>query len=469
MAIVGSTYRFAKTHPVSEGSIGNYRSEYSRDYARVLHSPSFRRLQNKTQLFPGNESDFFRNRLTHSLEVSQIAKSIAVKLKNENKELEIIEPDVCEIAGLIHDIGHPPFGHNGERALDEQMRDCGGFEGNAQTLRVITRLEKKEDPPYIIRGGVEGRVGLNLTARVIASALKYDKMIPRSRDKAVKLVKGYYESEKPIIDEVKRQLVEHPEQVENFKTIECGIMDLADDIAYSTYDVEDAFKADFLTPYEMLAASDEMYEKICEKMKGNGIPARPSDCREALRGLFADVWDEPIKKQADLKRRKNKEEEYNIATMENFLTSYNISKALAHDGYYRTRLTSNLVNRFINGIQVEVNRDNPILSQVEFDDETKLRVNILKHFSYVSLISSSRLKVVENRGEDIINKMFTRILDRGHALLPEDIQFLQKQSDDNWWQKRVVCDFIAGMTDRYALEFYGRLFSENPQTIFKPL
>jgi dGTPase len=118
------------------------KNNLTQNYARVLHSPAFRRLQNKTQLFPGYESDFFRNRLTHSLEVAQIAKTIAHKLKKEYPELDL-EPDVCEIAGLMHDLGHPPFGHNGEMALDECMSQDGGFEGNAQTLRIITRLEKK--------------------------------------------------------------------------------------------------------------------------------------------------------------------------------------------------------------------------------------------------------------------------------------------------------------------------------------
>lgn len=124
-----------------------YRSPWRQDYARLIHAPCFRRLQGKTQVFPGHESDFYRNRLTHSLEVAQIAKSIAIRLnatasefaKPQNK----IEPDLVEFAGLAHDLGHPPFGHNGEEALDECMRDHGGFEGNAQSLRIIAHLEKK--------------------------------------------------------------------------------------------------------------------------------------------------------------------------------------------------------------------------------------------------------------------------------------------------------------------------------------
>src|ERR1700754_2120350 len=121
----------------NSGSPEEYRSPFRRDYARIVHAPAFRRLQRKTQLFPGFESDFFRNRLTHSLEVAQIAKSIAIKLNAQESdffdEVGKIDTDLVEIAGLAHDLGHPPFGHNGEYALDRCMLRYGGFEGNAQT------------------------------------------------------------------------------------------------------------------------------------------------------------------------------------------------------------------------------------------------------------------------------------------------------------------------------------------------
>lgn len=121
------------------------RSEIDRDFARIIHCPSFRRLQGKTQLFPGHESDFFRNRLTHSLEVAQIAESIARKLNSTEPYLRKnpINERICYAAALLHDIGHPPFGHNGEDALDAKMAKFGGFEGNAQTLRIVSQLEKR--------------------------------------------------------------------------------------------------------------------------------------------------------------------------------------------------------------------------------------------------------------------------------------------------------------------------------------
>ncbi|UIL26860.1 dNTP triphosphohydrolase [Rhizobium leguminosarum] len=123
----------------------SWRPPFVRDFGRIIHSASFRRLQGKTQVFPGHESDFFRNRLTHSLEVAQIAEGIADRLNEVFADKlgdKKIDSRLCAAAGLVHDIGHPPFGHNGERALDDKMKLYGGFEGNAQTLRILSRLEK---------------------------------------------------------------------------------------------------------------------------------------------------------------------------------------------------------------------------------------------------------------------------------------------------------------------------------------
>ncbi|MBD3240823.1 MAG: dNTP triphosphohydrolase, partial [Chitinivibrionales bacterium] len=167
----------------------SYRSEFRRDYGRLVHCPAFRRLQGKTQLFPGQESDFFRNRLTHSLEVAQIAKTIAMKLNEELGENHgegcRVDYDLIEFASLAHDLGHPPFGHLGEEALDEAMMAHGGFEGNAQTLRVLARLERRHLPDNTTLGiapdGADRRQGLNLTYRALASVLKYDRTIPSDR------------------------------------------------------------------------------------------------------------------------------------------------------------------------------------------------------------------------------------------------------------------------------------------------
>ncbi|MDR0220054.1 MAG: dNTP triphosphohydrolase, partial [Lachnospiraceae bacterium] len=303
-----------------------YRTEYRRDYARVIHSSSFRRLQNKTQLFPGYESDFFRNRLTHSLEVAQIAKTIAIMLSEEEKYRHLpIEPDVCEIAGLIHDLGHPPFGHNGEDALNSCMGTYGGFEGNAQTIRIITKLEKKTaNDEYHNEFNDDKRYGLNLTTRAIASALKYDTMIAKDYNGDVK--KGYYESEKEIVNQVKKTLIGE-NYTGLFKTIECQIMDLADDIAYSTYDIEDAFKAGFLTPVNMMAADDMIFEQIVEKLfTKSQINSNVDECRNVLLDIFKSIWDDKI---GELKAINKRKRDYGKQAVNKFLDIYRLSNEFA--------------------------------------------------------------------------------------------------------------------------------------------
>lgn len=417
-----NTFRFKEiNNSYDDGTQGDnkYRDEYRRDYARIMHSPAFRRLENKTQLFPGRESDFFRNRLTHSLEVAQISKTIAYKI-NRQLNTNMILPDVCEIAGLIHDIGHPPFGHNGEKALDDCMKDCGGFEGNAQSIHIITRLEKKEpseSSKCFSAGGADNRYGLNLTARSIASALKYDTAIPIFRDPNSKLVKGYYLSEKPIIDRIKQEL--------------------------------------------------NIYQQISQKLKEADIDTDADECRGIVIALFSDVWQDMIEIQ---KQIRTDDVDYENKTILNYINSYIYSKNLAADGYLRTKFTSFLISKFVNGLSIVPNLEHPILSTIIVDEQIKKEINILKHFSFICLINSSRLKVAESRGYEIIKKIFSKLADPdGFKLLPEDFQQLYHQSSTDEGKRRIICDFIAGMTDRYALEFYGRLFSENPQTIFKPL
>ena len=448
----------AREYPIDDDA--PHRSAFRRDYARILHSPAFRRLQGKTQLFPSMEHDFFRNRLTHSLEVAQIAKSIALRLNDRDSYFRAypIDTDLVETAALAHDLGHPPFGHNGERALDDCMKERGGFEGNAQSLRILSKLGKKE-PQRL------PEVGLNLTHRTLAAILKYDCVIPIMRKGSAPLVKGVYDSEKELVQRVKHSILGTASNVDiGFKTVECQIMDLADDIAYSTYDLEDALKAGFVTPLQMILAAqqDAVYGPVIAKL---GID------RNTLLKHTVDIWLEPALEpkslnldvgQIDIRRG---EELAVLSTAVHAKT-----QELAEDGTARTKLTSRLVDECIEGTEVAVNTVFPALSKVELNPDLLMRVNILKHLTYELVIQSANLKTAEYRGYQIVRDVFDALSgEGGDRLLPDDYRKRVVNAPDELARGRAICDFIAGMTDRYAIEFYGRLRSESAQTIFKPL
>ena len=450
------------------GEIG--RSPFRKDYARLLHASSFRRLQGKTQLYPGVESDFFRNRLTHSLEVAQIARGIAARLNVVSPLARgLIDEDLVEFAAIAHDLGHPPFGHNGEHALDELMIDHGGFEGNAQTLRILAAVERKS--VRLSNGDESAAYGLDLTYRSLASVLKYDREIPLRRAKGEDLVKGYYLSESDLVTKIKEKVA--PGFTGEFKTVECAIMDIADDIAYSTYDLEDSLHAGFVTPMSLayaLLSNNAVAEEV--KRKSNKALAKCSyalvESVSELVGVVADVFGVGMLPTAELLTDSSAEVTTSHLVMMN-IEAWKADKAFS-GGLVRTRLTAGRVGRLISSVELVPNAKFPQMSGVKLGRAELLQVEVMKHLNYELVVRSSRLAVVEHRGKDVVSRIFQTLLISEGRLLPEDwrIRFEEARGQSEVACHRVICDYVAGMTDRYAAELYQRLFDEGP-TMFKPL
>jgi dGTPase len=493
----------------SSGSPERYRSSFRRDFARIVHAPAFRRLQRKTQLFPGDEVDFFRNRLTHSLEVAQIAKSIAIRLNSliEDQYRERaghIDTDLVELVSFTHDLGHPPFGHTGEYALQEKMYKVGGFEGNAQTLRILSRLEKRQTVPLgeatdfvEFAEGKDLRAGLNLSFRSLAGVLKYDNPIPLiAHDQ--KLTKGYYASEQELVRRIKKAVLGDAfETYEGpFRVIEMQIMDLADDIAYSTYDFEDALKAGFASPLDILQQlnrNEEIREAVAVKLfkseyhrdfpKENAATEDQEKLDKirtkmllAIFDLLKDYLYQADGALTDGERAHLADPDPDVRAGAVSILAVNLQKLsdeISKNGYVRALFTSDMVGKRIRSVGIDVDQKIPALSILRVDPAVRFEIDVLKHLTYELHIKSPRLKLIEYRGKQIIHDLFDCFYnDIEGELLPNDwrdrLRAIRNFSDAEQMRNRLVCDYIAGMTDAYALDVYSRLKTTNPAALFRP-
>ncbi len=345
------------------------------------------------------------------------------------------------------------------------MRAVGGFEGNAQTLRIITQLEKKRykaDVP----NAIERRAGLNLTYRTLASVLKYDTQIATDRSKANKVQKGYYECDREIVDDIKKAVCPGVDFSERkFKSVECQIMDCADDIAYSTYDIEDTFKAGFLTPSKILTFDQDVMVEVAKEVSER--VEDPDFTANNVTEIFLDLFSEFVLPPEDLSPGEDDSKAEELLMSLSYQQELDL---LALDGNLRTSFTSYLVGRFISGVRIEIDESLPQLSKVSIEPKTLREIEVLKNFTYLATIRSNRVAVSEFRGKDIVKAIFEALDgEKGRLLLPADYQELYDAAWNDETRKRVICDFVAGMTDRYAIEFWSRLYSDSGETIFKPL
>src|SRR5690349_17026165 len=386
------------------------RTPFERDRARVVHATASRRLAAKTQVVGPQTDDFVRNRLTHSLEVAQVARDLARAIGTH--------PDIVETAALAHDLGHPPFGHNGERVLAELSAGYGGFEGNAQTFRLLTRLEAKTFGP-------DGSVGLNLTRATLDACTKYpwssaeaDDPQGVHADGSPRVVRkfGVYVDDRPIFDWVRT------ETTGRRQCLEAQVMDLADDVAYSVHDVEDGVVAGRIG----LHALDR--EAVWATVREWYLPdAGDADLDDALKGLQAvDGWPGAA---YDGSRR-------HLAALKN--------------------LTSDLIGRFCGAVQDATfeRADGPLVryrADLVVPAETEREIAVLKGIAAHYVMRADDRVALMGRQRELL----ARLVERLSAVGPEalDTQYADdwRAATDDAGRHRAVIDQVASLTDASAV------------------
>jgi dGTPase len=390
------------------------RSDFARDRARLLHSSALRRLAAKTQvLSPTAGLDFARNRLTHSLEVAQVGRELASSLG--------LDPDVVDTACLAHDIGHPPFGHNGERALAEWASDIGGFEGNAQTLRLLTRLEPK------VFGADGHPYGLNLTRASLDASCKYPWPASSSvADPSGRAKFGFYADDEPAFHWLRESA---PERA---RCIEAQVMDLSDDIAYSVHDFEDAVVNGYIdvaalgrrVDHDALVSS--MYEWIGGEIGHDQLIAA-FDRLDSL-DVWLDDWDGSRRAQARLKN-----------------------------------LTSQLIGRFAVSSARATREAFPQSSLIRFGadvvvpPEIQAEIAVLKGIVATFVMSRNTRQPIYARQRTMLAELADVLLATGEADLDPGFAEDWRSASDDAGRKRVVVDQVASLTDQSAISWYERL------------
>ena len=350
-----------RVHPEAKPT---HRTAFQRDRDRILHCTAFRRLEYKTQVFINYEGDHYRTRLTHTLEVNQIGRSLAMGLRANT--------DLTEAICLVHDIGHPPFGHSGEYVLDELMKDHGGFEHNRQSYRVVTELEKRY-PNFS---------GLNLTIETLEGITKHQTSYdhPEGLDQA-------------------------PEQRGH---IEAQIADISDSLAYTAHDLDDGLRSKMITP-GMLKELDLW------KIASKNLSVQDNEITDIERHQI-------IRKLIGYEIHELMEYTDQTLTREN-ITSKEKIKA------YPTNI-------------------------VDYEPTLKAQNQALKTFLYENMYYQYRVIRMGVKAEQVISELFTRYCERP-KMLPTHIQ----QQINSVGLVRTVCDYIAGMTDRYAIEEHQKIFN----------
>lgn len=405
------------------------RSAFQIDRDRIVFTSAFRRLQSKTQVFQSGQHDFYRTRLTHSLEVARIGRSICEQLRSDANcvlnEAYFIDPDLVEVIGLSHDIGHPPFGHIGERKLNELMQTHGGFEGNAQTLRLITELiyDERSDKPE----------GLQPTRAFLDGVLKYKALqgecIQQSEDGGTIYPDNHFLYDEQanyrlwVLGDQAKNPANTAKEINRHKSIECQIMDWADDTAYSLHDIVDGSKAGFLTR-----------DRIERWAEGKQLD---DDEQFLLNKLLTYMQEQRLERSFSAK-------------IGIFIHACSLEE---HSGMLAS----------------ETNRYRYRLS---IDPAVKKESKLYKRIALDFIFRSTPIQQIEFKGGFLLQRLWDALADcylgrekPSLSILPDSLsQLIEQNADNTRQQARYLCDYLASLTDGEALRLYQRLYgaSESP-------
>ena len=368
------------------------RSEFARDRDRVVHSAAFRRLKHKTQVFVYHEGDHFRTRLTHSIEVAQIARSISRALG--------LDDDLTEALALAHDLGHTPFGHAGERELDALMKAHGGFDHNAQTLRIVTRLERR----------YAGFDGLNLTWETLEGLVKHNGPLIDGEGHAL----GHYR-ETGLPAAIIEYAEVHDLGLAQHASAEAQVAAISDDIAYNSHDIDDGLRARL---FKIIDLGD--------------IP------------LVGEALGQVLKAYPDLDHNRTVHE-----TVRRVIAGM-VADVLANAKKNLKRINPQSADDIRNAGE-------PL---VVFSPQMKENNRVLQQFLSSSMYRHERVLEIMERAQRVIRDLFNVYMN-DETLLPKDWREDAPISDQSRYARQ-VCDFLAGMTDRYALDQHKRLFDLDP-------
>ncbi len=361
------------------------RSHFQRDRDRIIHSAAFRKMKYKTQVFIYHEGDYFRTRLTHSLEVSQIARTISRHLR--------LDEDLAEAVALAHDLGHTPFGHAGETALNQSMADYGGFDHNEQTARVLTKLEQC----------YAGYDGLNLTWETLEGVIKHNGPLAQS-------------ARRPTIAALDQDMAL---QLNSYASLEAQIANLADDIAYLAHDCDDGIRAGLLDPDKMLDLP--LAGPILQRLK---------------------------KDHGDLKTSRLVHE-----------LTRNLIKLAVMD--LITETEQHLANAAPNTADDIRQADKPM---ARFSQSMSKDLTTLKDFLFAHVWRHYQVNRMTSKAKRLIKEMFSLFMDETNTL-PNEWQYLDQNHLDDidiHAKARQIADYIASMTDRFAVMEHKRLFAPGP-------